>query len=311
MLRYWYCAALLLSLSAHAVQAQEGPQLLYVSAGSGNPEIILKQPDVDPAILNANTASDIFPYWSRNGKRIAYSSNRTGRFQIYSMDALGAGAFQVSLERTADSLSPSWSPTGEHIVYQHGRDHKWELVVITADGEEWRPIVKNAWQPDWSPPREQGDRIAFVGAEHDAGLFIYTCEPSGIDIRRIHRLANRIGLVHPIWSPDAKLIAFTDRLQSTDRQQLTDGKEVTHRQHKSHEIFVCGPEGQNVRALTKLGLRNVYPNWTPDGKHITFLHERPDHLWQTMMVNVETLEVTALKVVPVESFILGRRASWF
>ena len=293
MLRHLFCAALLISLTAPAALAQDGPQLLYVSAGSGNPEIILKQPDVDPAILNANTASDIFPYWSRNGKRIAYSSNPTGRFQIYSMDALGAGAFQVSLERTGDSLSPSWSPTGEHLVYQHGRDHKWELVVITADGEEWRPIVKNAWQPDWSPPLEKGDRIAFVGAQHDAGLFIYSCEPNGIGIRRLHKLSNRIGLVNPIWSPDGKQIAFTDRA------------------NKSHEIYVMGPDGQNVRALTTLGARNVYPTWSADSKRVYFLHERPDHLWQTMMVNVETLEVTALKVVPVESFIMGKRASWF
>ncbi len=293
MLRHWYCAALLIGLSAPAALAQEGPQLLYVSGRSGNPEIVLKKPDVDPAIIGANEASEIFPYWSRNGKRIAFSSNRTGRFQVYSMDPAGAGVAQVSLERNGDSLSPSWSPTGEHLVYQHGRDHQWELVVITADGEEWRSIVKHAWQPDWSPPREKGDRIAFVGAEHDAGMFIYTCEPSGIDIRRIHHLTNRIGLVNPIWAPDGEQIAFTDRLT------------------KSHEIFVCGPEGQNVRALTALGGRNVYPTWSPDGKRINFLHERPDHLWQAMSVDVATREVTKLDLIPSERLILGARASWY
>lgn len=293
MLRSCLCAALFVSAYATWASAQDGPQLLFVTGRSGNPEIMLQKPDVDPAGLGVHDASDIFPYWSRNGKAIAFSSNRTGRFQIYSMDPAGAGLAQLSLERYGDSLSPSWSPTGDHLVYQHGREHIWELVVITADGSEWRPIVKNAWQPDWSPPLEKGDRIAFVGAEHDAGLFIYTCEPSGTGIRRIHRLGNRIGLVNPIWSPDGKQLAFTDRAS------------------KSHEIFVMGPDGQNVRALTTLGARNVYPTWSADSKRVYFYHEGADHLWQMMSVDVETRTVETLDTIPAERLILGARASWY
>lgn len=293
MLRPVPCAALLFGILCSCASAQEGPQLLFVTARDGHPEIVLKKPDADPAILGSHEASEIFPYWSRNGKRVAYCSNRTGRFQVYSMDSVGADHLQVSLERSGDALCPSWSPTGEHLVYQHGADHQWQLVVITADGAEWRPIVKHAKQPDWSPAREKGDRIVFVGAEHDAGQFLYTCEPSGIDIQRIYKLSNRIGFVHPIWSPDAALIAFTDRVNN------------------SHEIMVCGPEGQNARVLTKLGGKCVYPTWSPDGKRVYFLHQRPDHLWRTMSVDVETREVVAVDVIPVEGFILGKRASLY
>jgi Tol biopolymer transport system component len=290
MFRSWFYTFLFAFISSAAF-AQD-PQLLFVSGATGNPEITLLKPDADPLVLGAHEASEIFPYWSRNGQKIAYASNRTGLFHIHTMDADGENGVRLTLECNGDSLCPSWSPTGDRLVYQYGRSKDWDLYVITADGEEWKKIVDFAWQPDWSPERERGDRIVFVSAKHDAGLYLYTCNPDGTGIQRIQKLTNTIGLIHPVWSRDASLIAYTDKAA------------------KNHEIFVCGPEG-GARMLTNLGRYNVYPTWSADGKHIHFLHQRDDKLWQWMSVDVETRAVATLDTIKPERFIRGMRGSWY
>jgi TolB protein len=290
MVRAALGATLLVALSAMSAAAQN---FLYVTGASGNPEIMLKKPDVDPAALAGDAATDTFPYWSRKGDYIAFASNRADRrFQIFRMDADGGNVLQLSLEPRGESLSPSWSPDGTRVVFQNGLHHHWDLVVVNSDGEAWRRIVYNGWQPDWSPLREKGDQIAFVSARHDAGLGIYLCNPDGTNIRRIQKLTNTIGHVHPIWSPNAKLIAYTDRVG------------------KSHEIFVLGPDGENMRQLTAIGSNNIYPNWSTDGKKVYFLHELEPQKWQWMMVDVDTRKVDNFELLPPLGYVRGMRMHW-
>ncbi|MBI4595791.1 MAG: PD40 domain-containing protein, partial [Candidatus Tectomicrobia bacterium] len=76
---------------------------------------------------------DTYPSWSPDGKRIAFMSNRTGKNQIYVMNADGSGQTQITNDNF-NNHDPAWSPDGAYIAYVADHSGVSELVVIRPDG---------------------------------------------------------------------------------------------------------------------------------------------------------------------------------
>lgn len=58
--------------------------------------------------LTTNAAWDVGSIWSSDGTRIAFSSNRTGKFQIFTVPS--GGGTQVRITNTSVTESaPAWS----------------------------------------------------------------------------------------------------------------------------------------------------------------------------------------------------------
>src|SRR4029079_19763872 len=60
-------------------------------------------------------AFDMQPRFSPDGKRLAFTSDRDGLWNIWTMDVDGKNAKQVSHERRWWVNSPTWSPDGQYI----------------------------------------------------------------------------------------------------------------------------------------------------------------------------------------------------
>src|SRR5215207_9265987 len=71
--------------------------------------------------LTNDTASDVRPVWSPDGKRIAFQSNRTRLYQVYVMDADGSNEQRLSTA-DADDRHPAWSPDGTTIAVDSGTE---------------------------------------------------------------------------------------------------------------------------------------------------------------------------------------------
>ncbi len=84
---------------------------------------------------------DGFPTWSPDGQQIAFSSNRTGDYYIYAMNADGSNVRQLSNQRL--SLRSAWSPDGTKIAYSADAngDSWWELMVMDADGQNQKALI--------------------------------------------------------------------------------------------------------------------------------------------------------------------------
>ncbi|HZI89208.1 MAG TPA: hypothetical protein VFD83_02015, partial [Candidatus Polarisedimenticolia bacterium] len=64
---------------------------------------------------------------------IAFYSNRTGNFEIYSMYADGRGQANLTRNHALD-MDPSWSGDGTKIAFMSDRDGNWEIYSMDPDG---------------------------------------------------------------------------------------------------------------------------------------------------------------------------------
>ena len=200
--------------------------------------------------------------------QIAFSSNRTGNFEIYVMDANGGNQRRLTNYRHTDG-SPSWSPDSRRIAFTSTRDGTFgirgpdfEICVMDADGTNQRNLTNNLHQetdPTWSP---DGKHIAYASTI-DRNFEIYVMDTDGRNRRRLTNSGDvRIHDWEPSWSPDSKRIAFTSN---------RDGNK---------EIYVMDADGSNQRRLTNSGdahIHNWEPSWSPDGKRIAFTSDRDEN----------------------------------
>jgi Tol biopolymer transport system component len=95
------------------------------------------------------------PVWSPDGKKILFTSDRDGDFEVYVMNADGSGQRNLTRNPAHDS-APTWSPDGRKILFTTKRDGNFEVYVMNADGSGQRNLTRDPAPdraPAWSPGR--------------------------------------------------------------------------------------------------------------------------------------------------------------
>src|SRR5206468_2344153 len=83
----------------------------WYSPDVGHSRIFTMKPNGSNPTALTDATGNQFPAWSRDGKKIAFTSVRTGIFQVWSMDADGSNQIQLTNQQYGVVL-PSWSPDG-------------------------------------------------------------------------------------------------------------------------------------------------------------------------------------------------------
>src|SRR6266511_239953 len=174
--------------------------------GGFSPEIYVMNADGSgQANLTRNRAADDAPAWSRDGAKIALSSERDGNWEIYVMQADGTGPTRLTVNRSADDAFPDWSPDGTKIAFHTDRDGNYEIYVMNADGSGQANLTHEARTDDlgpaWSP---DGTKIAFAS---EGDIYVMNADGSG-QTRLTH--VNDFDV-----SPDWTQIAFAGNLDTT------------------------------------------------------------------------------------------------
>ena len=89
------------------------------------------------------------PRWSPDGRMVAFTTRRTGYWQVYVMNADGSGVRQVT-SGAFDARYPAWSPDGRWLAYAANQEGHWELYVIPAGGGQ--PVRLTFGSSDNSSP---------------------------------------------------------------------------------------------------------------------------------------------------------------
>ena len=93
---------------------------LALWASSPTEDLLLVRPDgSDLRYLTKDSARDRTPYWSPDGSRILFASNRSGKYEAWTIRPDGSGLTQVTHLPDQPVLYPFWAPDGKQIGFYY------------------------------------------------------------------------------------------------------------------------------------------------------------------------------------------------
>ncbi|MEM6801770.1 MAG: PDZ domain-containing protein, partial [Bacteroidota bacterium] len=193
--------------------------------------------------------------------------------------------------------SVSLSPTGKRALMEA----RGEIFTVPIEHGDSRNITQSSNAADrnplWSP---KGDKIAWFSDAGGEGYALYLADQDGLSKpSRIIPIGESKLAWNPIWSPDAKHIAFVDddvriRVLELESGSVTtvdiggnnldrgrtalawspDSKKLAYVKSGSNNfrrIMVWDSEDQSINALTNEFADSFAPSWDQDKKHFYFL----------------------------------------
>jgi dipeptidyl aminopeptidase/acylaminoacyl peptidase len=95
----------------------DGSKIAFRSTRDGNQEIYVMNDDGSNVVrLTFNRAVDTSPSWTPDG-RVLFSSNRSGRFEIYEVDANGSDLRHIDIAVDGNLTFPSESREGNRLAF--------------------------------------------------------------------------------------------------------------------------------------------------------------------------------------------------
>ncbi len=183
--------------------------------------------------------------------KIVFASDRTGSWQIYTMNTDGTDQFQVTnLAPTEDDgIFPSLSPDGQRIAFTYNAGEGPDLFVINADGSALHQITEDhgSFWPRWSPDGKQLVFSTFAGLR---SAVIATMRADGSGTRKL-LTTDLWESVGGFFTPDGKHIIFGSQM----------GGYVT-------ASWIMNVDGSHQRRLTPAIIKAQPWGVSPDGKHI-------------------------------------------
>ena len=97
-----------------------------------------------PAIAIASTKADIHPQLSPDGGRVAFTSTRSGAWEIWISDLDGANPVQLSsLKAPTGTGVPHWSPDSRQIVFASDAEGQFDIFIVASAGGKPRNITSH------------------------------------------------------------------------------------------------------------------------------------------------------------------------
>jgi CHAT domain-containing protein/tetratricopeptide (TPR) repeat protein/Tol biopolymer transport system component len=213
--------------------------------------------------------ADLQPAVSRDGKWLAFVSQRSGNLDIWVKRLPNGETVQVTTHQS-DDLEPAWSPDGRALVFtSKRRDAQGDLWLVKINRRkggipQGSPVQLTTHlgidrKPCFSP---DGEKIVYVSDE-DGTENLRICD---VKTRKTDPLT-RNGGKDPAWSPDGKFILFTSYFRDP-------GGDIT--------LLECGKSSENrlqinrMESVTEGPALDGHAAWSPLGDKIVFVRRDED-----------------------------------
>ncbi len=154
------------------------------------------------------------PVWTRDGKKIAYGSDREKPYGIFWQAADGSGLPERLTSAADEGLQhypESWSPDGHVLSFAtaRGGQNSWGLWTLALDAPERKPKLfydvpdSNQFGSIFSP---DGKWIAYAsneGPDIQFGIYVQPYPPTGVKYQ-----ISRSGGAWPVWSPNGNELIY-------------------------------------------------------------------------------------------------------
>jgi TolB protein len=137
----------------------DGSKIAFVSNKDGSAKIYVmdipkfgaKSTDLHPKLISKRCRESTAPYWSPDGKKIAYSAKNGGERQIWIYD-VERGTEQQLTDGRGNKESPSWAPDSLHLVFHAFTGSGCELYMVNLNQPKPVKISSGPWEklfPAW------------------------------------------------------------------------------------------------------------------------------------------------------------------
>ncbi len=183
----------------------DGNSILMTISESGNSDIY--RVDLEGNIIKRLTngpsgALNVEPAVSPDGKKVAFSSDRSGKPMVWVMDIDGTNAVRRTFAGTYNS-SPSWSPDGKKIAFAGLDTNHYDIFIMDADGSKIERLTSakrtdGRWSTNEDPVFSPDGRHIMFTSDRTGTNQIFIVNIDGTNERRI--TFDRNNYYKPRWS---------------------------------------------------------------------------------------------------------------
>ena len=149
-------------------------------------------------------AMNVEPVVSPDGRKIAFSSDRSGRPMIYTMDENGRNVRRLTFAGRYNA-HPSWSPDGKTIAFAAWIHGHFDIYTVNVEQKNSLKRLTKAYKPNGKPANNEspafspdGRYILFM-SDRTGNKQLFMISPDG---KSEHRITfDKFNYEHPTWSP--------------------------------------------------------------------------------------------------------------
>lgn len=202
------------------------------------------------------------PAYDPGGRLLAFSSNVSGTYQIYTVE-VNTGVVQQITTSTGDKRHPTWSADSNWLAFSVNRTGNWDIYKIPSNAAGTEVALAttsaNEQHPAWSPTASFIAYQAVVGG-HERILLMDT-EGGNVSVLSNAGSDTNGDDIQPAWSPNGQSIIFASSRSQGAGDAIND-----------YNIFIMSSAGEVVTTdaalITSTDITDqydeTYPTWTPD-----------------------------------------------
>jgi Tol biopolymer transport system component len=214
-----------------------------------------------PQVITTGNYYKQSPVWSPDGKMIAYSCDKAGTADIYTLDLATKAETRITKFDDSAELAPVWSPDGKQIAFQRQGGATYIADLASGEVKEAIPVTYAAGKPSFSADSKvlsQAVLRPYSKRYREGTSLIETIDLKTHKITLTepapYKSISARGVDGPLYSPDGGQMAF-----------VMDGYLWTR------PVDANGIPTGEARPINEEITDS--PSWSGDGKHMLYLSD--------------------------------------